>query len=178
MLNKIKSDSEHKIDVLINNAATIKLKRFLTVTQQEWDSHIRINLDAYFYIAQIVGRVMSEKKTGHIINISSISSFLFDRNRPQLPYSTTKAAVDVMTKNMALELGSSGVRVNSIQPGFINCGMGKGVTEKMKIINHTPLKRMGEVEDLLFLLDFLISEKSSYITGQTIAVDGGYSLGI
>ena len=83
-----------------------------------------------------------------------------------------------MTKNLALELGEYGIRVNSIQPGFIECGMSKNLPERVALIERTPLKRLGSANDILSLVEFLINEKSGFITGQTIAIDGGYSLGL
>lgn len=178
VLDLIKQDSDNSIDILINNAAIIKRKNFLELTYQEWEAHININLNACFYISQFVGKIMAERKSGNIINISSISSFFFDFNRPQLPYSATKAALDVMTKNLALELGKYGIRVNSIQPGFIECGMSKNLPERVALLERTPLKRLGSADDIMSCVEYLVNTKSSFITGQTIAIDGGYSLGL
>ena len=160
------------IDVLINNAGIAKLQMFQDVTEEDWDEIINTNLKSAFYMSQEVLPNMLHKKSGCIINISSIWGMV--GASCETVYSVSKAGMDALTKSLAKELGPSNVRVNSIAPGVIDTEMNSHIDEKIKkeIKNQTPLGKIGKPIDIYKCVKWLIDDE--FTTGQVISVNGGY----
>ena len=161
---------EFNPSILINNAGITKDNLFLRMTEDDWNEVINTNLTGVFRVTKLVAKGMLKQKWGRVINISSIAGIM--GNSGQTNYSASKAAVDAFTRSLAKELGSRNITVNSIAPGFIETDMTEGILDK-SIIDKIPLKRAGTVEDITSLVNFLCSDESNYITGQTLVVDGG-----
>ena len=159
--------------VLINNAGITSDQLFLRMKDEEWDDVISTNLTGVFNLTKIFIKNMIKNKEGRIINISSISGLM--GNPGQVNYSSSKAALNGFTKSLAKEVGSRNITVNNVAPGFIDTDMTSYLQEEAKkeIINTIPLQRLGNVDDVSKLVYFLASDEASYITGQTISVDGG-----
>lgn len=165
-----------RVDILVNNAGITRDNLILKMSQEEFDAVIDTNLKGAFHCLKQAARIMLKQKSGRIINISSISGVI--GNAGQVNYSATKAGMLGMTKSLAKELGSRGITVNAIAPGYINTDMTAVLKEdlKSKVMEMIPLKRLGEPEDIAQTAVFLASDWASYITGQTILVDGGLSI--
>ncbi len=164
------------IDVLVNNAGILKPGDILSTTLEDFDAVLAVNIRAVFVIGQAVAQALvAAGKPGSIINMSSINAVLAIPG--QVPYVTSKGAVNQLTKTMALGLAAHGVRVNAIGPGTIATDILKGVmtdeAAKKGVLARTPLKRFGEPEEIGRVAVFLASDDSSYMTGQTIYPDGG-----
>ncbi|HEX4137160.1 MAG TPA: SDR family oxidoreductase [Bryobacteraceae bacterium] len=165
-----------RIDILINNAATnVAQVPCLNVDEDMFDKMIEINLKSAFRLTQLIAPGMCERGSGSIVNISSISGI-----RPQFEgmlYSMTKAALIMMTQSYALELGPKGVRVNAIAPGLIQTMLSeyfwKDESRREERIEQQPLRRLGQPTDIAEIAVLLASDRSSFITGQTLVVDGG-----
>ena len=157
-------------DILMNNAGITKDKLFLRMNEDDWAEVIDTNLNSVFRMTKLVVRGMLKKKWGRIINISSISGSM--GNPGQTNYSASKAGVEAFSRSLAKELGSRNITVNSVAPGFIQTDMTQGLIDE-EITKKIPLQRVGSVEDVASLINFLVSEESNYITGQTLVVDGG-----
>jgi 3-oxoacyl-[acyl-carrier protein] reductase len=140
------------------------------MSDEDWENVINTNLNGVFKITKLVVKGMLKKRWGRIINISSVSGSM--GNPGQTNYSASKAGVDALTRSLAKELGSRNITVNSIAPGFIETDMTEGVIDQ-QILDKIPLRRAGKPEDIASLVNFLSSEESNYITGQTLVVDGG-----
>ncbi len=162
--------SEFDPDILVNNAGTTKDNLLLRMTESDWDEVINTNLNSVFRVTKLVVKGMLKKKWGRIINISSISGSM--GNSGQTNYSASKAGVDAFSRSLAKELGSRNITVNSIAPGFIQTDMTDGLIND-ELVKKIPLQRVGNAEDVASLVNFLASEESNYITGQTLVVDGG-----
>jgi NAD(P)-dependent dehydrogenase (short-subunit alcohol dehydrogenase family) len=166
-----------RIDVLVNNAGTnIAQGPCLGMDDGQFDKTIEINLKSAFRLIQRVAPGMCERGSGSIINIASVSGI-----RPQLYsllYSMTKAALLMMTRSYALELGPSGVRVNAIAPGVIETVLSeyywKDETRRTDILARQPIQRIGKPSEIAEVALLLASDRASYMTGQTIVVDGGF----
>ena len=159
--------------ILINNAGITSDQLFLRMKDDEWDDVISTNLTGVFNLTKIFIKNMIKNKGGRIINISSISGLM--GNPGQVNYSSSKAALNGFTKSLAKEVGSRNITVNNVAPGFIDTDMTSYLDDdaKEEIINTIPLQRLGYVDDVSKLVYFLASDEASYITGQTISVDGG-----
>ena len=157
-------------DILINNAGITKDNLFLRMNEDDWAEVIDTNLNSVFRMTKLVVRGMLKKKWGRIINISSISGSM--GNPGQTNYSASKAGVEAFSRSLAKELGSRNITVNSVAPGFIQTDMTQGLIDE-EITKKIPLQRVGSVEDVASLINFLVSEESNYITGQTLVIDGG-----
>lgn len=160
-------------DILINNAGITSDQLFIRMKDEEWDNVIETNLTGTFNLSKAFIKNMLKKKFGRIINISSISGLM--GNPGQVNYSSSKAALTGFTKSLAKEVGSRNITVNSVAPGYIETDMTSFLENetRMNIIKNIPLGRIGNVNDVSDLVMFLASEEASYITGQTISVDGG-----
>ena len=160
-------------DVLINNAEITSDQLFLKMKDDDWDSVISTNLTGTYNLTKIFIRNMIKNKNGRIINISSVAGLM--GNPGQVNYASSKSALNGFTKSLAKEIGSRNITVNSIAPGFIDTDMTSFLDNDAKnsIINDIPLKRFGEASDVAQLALFLASNEASYITGQTISIDGG-----
>ncbi|WP_343183318.1 3-oxoacyl-ACP reductase FabG [Buchnera aphidicola (Neophyllaphis podocarpi)] len=161
------------IDVLINNAGIICDKLITNMNIEDWNKVIDINLKSVFYLSKNVIKHMSKNNYGRIINISSISGFT--GNIGQSNYSASKSGIIGFTKSIALEVALKGITVNNVSPGLINTSLTKKLTNKQKIkyISKIPMKRFGNAQEVADLILFLVSRRSSYITGQTIHINGG-----
>ena len=161
------------IDVLVNNAGITKANIVLRMTEDEWMDVLNVNLNGAFKISKIVLKFMLKKRWGRILNITSTSAST--GNRGQANYAAAKAGIEAFSKSLAKEVGSRGITVNSIAPGYIQTDMTEVINEKVKeeILSQIPLARFGKPEEISQLVDFLISDEASYITGQTIHVNGG-----
>ena len=167
------------VDILVNNAATnISFGPCLEIEESQFDKMIEINLKSVFRLTKAVAPGMCQRGSGSIINIASIAGL-----RPQLHsllYSMTKAALIMMTQSYALELGSKGVRVNAIAPGLIQTALSehywKDAAQRNAVLGKQSIQRLGQPADVAELALLLASDKGSYITGQTLTVDGGFLL--
>ncbi len=172
------SDRHGRIDVLVNNAGIIRDALLSKMTEEQWDAVINVNLKGVFNMTQAVAPLMREKGTGSIINTSSVVGLW--GNKGQSNYSASKAGVIAMSKTWAKELSHKGtqIRVNSVCPGFIMTPILETVPEKVldMMKAKTLLGRIGNPEEIAKVYLFLASDDSSYITGQTIVVDGGLVL--
>jgi 3-oxoacyl-[acyl-carrier protein] reductase len=166
-------DRYGKIDVLINNAGIIQDALITKMTEDQWDRVIDINLKGPFNCIQAVAEAMTEHGTGEIINVSSIVGLY--GNIGQVNYAATKAGIIGVTKTLAKELGKKGIRVNAVAPGFIATPMTSKVPEKILEImkEKTPLKRLGQPDDVAYALLFLASDEANFVNGTVLNVDGG-----
>jgi glucose 1-dehydrogenase len=164
-----------RLDVLINNAGIIKTADFLEISEADFDAVLRVNLKGVFLVGQAAARAMVKQGKGAIVNMSSANAVVAIPN--QVPYVTSKGAVNQLTKVMALALADKGVRVNAIGPGSIMTELLQVVMSdeaaRQKILSRTPLGRCGEPSEVAKVALFLASDEASYITGQTIYPDGG-----
>ncbi|HHG3466092.1 TPA: beta-ketoacyl-ACP reductase [Vibrio parahaemolyticus] len=167
-----------RIDALVNNAGITRDALLPDMLEQDWDSVIDVNLKAVFLLTQRVAPVMLEQGTGSIVSISSIVGT--DGNIGQSNYCASKGGVIAMSKGWAKELSRKGaqIRVNCVAPGFITTDMTKNLPEKViqMMESKTPLGRMGSVQDIANGVAFLVSDKSAFITGQVLKIDGGLVL--
>ena len=161
-----------RIDILVNNAGITRDGLFMRMSAENWDAVINTNLSSAFYVSQPVVKVMMKQRSGAIINMSSVVGV--SGNAGQANYSAAKAGLIGLTKTLAKELGSRGIRVNAIAPGFINTDMTKNL-DTSKFTDFIPLKRLGEPEDIATAVKFLAAD-SDYITGQVLSVDGGMAI--
>ncbi len=160
-------------NILINNAGITSDQIFLRMKDDEWDNVISTNLTGVFNLTKVFIKNMIKNRYGRIINISSISGLM--GNPGQVNYSSSKSALNGFTKSLAKEIGSRNITVNNVAPGFIDTDMTAFIDEEAKenIVETIPLKKFGTVNDVSELVYFLSSDNASYITGQTISVDGG-----
>lgn len=166
------------LDLLVNNAGMNIRTPALEVTEDEWDQIMQTNLKAAFIAAQTAASIMKEQGGGNIINISSVGGHT--ALRTGVVYGATKAALSHMTRILSLEWAKHGIRVNAVGPWYFRTPL----TEKLlsdeaylkDILDRTPLKRVGNLEELVGPVVFLASEASGYMTGQTLLVDGGMSI--
>lgn len=162
-----------KIDVLVNNAGITKDMLLMRMKKEDFESVIDVNLVGTFNVTKNVISYMMKARTGRIVNISSVVGI--SGNAGQTNYSASKAGIIGFTKSLAKEVASRNINVNAVAPGFIETSMTEVLKEEIKeeIAKTIPLKRMGKAKDVANLVKFLVSEDSSYITGQVINVDGG-----
>lgn len=173
--NLIKSakDKFGKIDIMVNNAGITKDTLLLRMKEEDFDSVINVNLKGVFNCLKAITPVMVKQKGGKIINLSSVVGLI--GNAGQVNYAASKAGVIGMTKSLAKEIGSRGITVNAVAPGFIETDMTEVLGDKFKdeVRNNIPLKKLGKPEDVAEVVAFLSSDSANYITGQVINVDGG-----
>lgn len=165
-----------KVDILVNNAGIYPQKPFLEMTEDDWAKVIRINLYGVFYCTKAILPSMVQQKYGKIINLASISGAVVAF--PNLVhYSASKAAIAGFTKALALEVARYGINVNAVAPGPIDVSDGQtDQTLQGQIVRAIPMGRMGKPVDIANLVVFLASDEASFITGQTIVSDGGYTI--
>ena len=161
-------------DILINNAGITKDRLLPLMKQADFDSVIGVNLRGTFNMIKHVAPVFLSRRTGKIVNISSVSGLM--GNPGQINYSASKAGVIGITKSVAKELASRNVRCNAIAPGFIETAMTAELAETNPLVDNIPLRRMGRPEDVAKLAAFLCSDDASYITGEVIRIDGGLAM--
>ncbi len=164
------------IDVLVNNAGITRDNLFFRMSAKEWNDVLSINLSSAFYISKVIARQMAKQKSGSIINIASIVGVI--GNAGQANYSASKAGMIGLTKSLAREIGSRGVRVNAVAPGFIKTAMTDKLTDSQKeaLLSQVPLSRLGNPEEVASVVLFLASELASYITGEVIQITGGMGM--
>lgn len=166
------------IDILINNAGLNIAKEAESVTEDDWDKVMDINLKSVFFLSKEVGHYMREQQYGKIINMSSQMAFVGYFKRTA--YSASKGGVTQLTKSLAIEWAQDQINVNAIAPTFIETDMTKPMFEddrfKQEILNRIPLGRLAKTEDLYGSVLFLASDSSSMVTGHTIRVDGGWTV--
>lgn len=162
-----------KIDILVNNAGITRDNLLLRLSEDDWDSVLDTNLKGAFNCIKASTKPMMKQRAGIIINITSVVGVI--GNAGQVNYSASKAGMIGMTKSVAKELASRNVRVNAVAPGYIETDMTENLPEKAKeeLINSIPLSKLGSAQDVADVVLFLSSSKATYITGQTINVDGG-----
>ncbi len=168
-----------KLDILVNNAGICQFKPFLDITEEEWDRTIDINLKGYFLCAQTAAKEMAKQKSGAIVNVASIAMGQVGVGFSTLAhYSASKGGIVAMTETMAIELGPLNIRVNAIAPGVIETPMIDPIKQDEKamkgILARLPLGRVGKAEEVSNLVLFLASDASSYMTGSTVVIDGGW----
>jgi 3-oxoacyl-[acyl-carrier protein] reductase len=158
---------------LVNNAGVTQDGLFMRMSPENWRKPLDINLNGTFYFTRAVAPIMMRQREGRIINISSVIGLT--GNAGQANYAASKAGIIALTKSVAKELGGRGVTANAIAPGFIATEMTNDLPEKVRIemLNQIPLKRFGEGKDVAGVVKFLLSREASYITAQTLVVDGG-----
>lgn len=162
-----------KIDILVNNAGITKDNLTLRMKEEEFDDVINVNLKGTFNCSKEVSAIMLRQRYGKIINMASVIGLI--GNAGQANYAASKAGVIALTKSMAKELGTRGITVNAVAPGFIETDMTETLPEavKNKVKENIALKKLGKPEDVAKMVGFLASEDSNYITGQVINIDGG-----
>lgn len=170
-INKITNNSG--VDILINNAGINIDKLIMRVNEDDWDSIMNVNLKGCFWLSRLVSRGMIKKRYGKIINLGSIVGST--GNAGQSIYAASKAGLIGLTKSLAKELGSKNIQVNCIAPGFIETDMTDNINQAMKeqILQSIPLGRFGQAKEIAYLVDFLISDYASYITGAVLHINGG-----
>ena len=160
-----------RLDALINNAGQTLDKPLLRITAEDLENHFRTNIFSAFLLSKSALRYF--KDGGVIVNVSSVVGII--GNSWQTAYSASKAGLIALTKSLAKEMGSRGIRVVAVAPGFIETPMTEGLPEqvKKKYLENIPLRRFGKPEEVAEVIAFLVSDKASYISGQVIVVDGG-----
>lgn len=162
------------IDVLVNNAGIAQQKLFCDLTDSEWDRMFDVNVGGVFHCSQAVLPDMIQRKSGKIVNVSSIWGMV--GASCEVHYSASKAAVIGLTKALAKELGPSNIQVNCVAPGVISTEMNKDLSENtiLQLKGETPLGVLGSPDDIANTILFLASDKSNFITGQVISPNGGF----
>ncbi|OHV60098.1 gluconate 5-dehydrogenase [Mesorhizobium sp. LCM 4577] len=163
------------IDILVNNAGIQRRAPLETFSDADWDALMATNLDGVFKVSRAAAKGMIQRRKGVIINVSSVQSALA---RPSIaPYAASKGAITMLTKSMAGEWGQHGVRVNAIAPGYFKTEMNAALVADEQfsgwLTGRTPMRRWGDVEELAGAAVFLASDAASFVTGQTLLVDGG-----
>ena len=158
---------------LVNNAGITKDGLLVRMSPEAWKVPIEVNLNGTFYFTRATAPIMMRQREGRIINISSVIGLT--GNAGQANYAASKAGIIALTKSVAKELGGRGVTANAIAPGFIATDMTDDLPEKVRttMLSQIPLKRFGEGKDVAGVVKFLLSEEASYITAQTLVIDGG-----
>ena len=161
------------LDILVNNAGITKDGLFVRMKEDDWDQVLAVNLKGSFLCGQQAAKQMMKQRQGAIVNIASIVGVM--GNAGQANYSASKAGLIGLTKTMARELAPRNITVNAVAPGFIDTEMTRVLDEKIrdKLIEQIPLSRLGLPEDIAHSVAFLVSSRSSYITGQVLNINGG-----
>lgn len=165
-----------KVDILVNNAGITKDNLILKMSEEEYDAVLDTNLKGAFLCMKHAAKLMLKQRGGRIINIASISGVV--GNAGQANYCAAKAGLIGLTKSLARELGSRGITVNAVAPGFIETDMTQKLPDQVKegMLAQIPLKRAGSAKDVAQAVAFLASDGASYITGQTLQVNGGMNM--
>jgi 3-oxoacyl-[acyl-carrier protein] reductase len=166
-----------KIDILVNNAGINKINEINRINNNDWDEINRINLRAPYLMTKLVSKIMIKQKKGYIVNISSIFGVISKEKRAA--YSASKSGLIGLTKASSIDLAKYNILVNSVSPGFVETELTKKILSIKDIVllkNNVPLKRFAKKEEITNLIFFLCSKYNTYITGQNIIIDGGFTL--
>ena len=182
-VNKVADDMVKKfgkVDILVNNAGIARSETPAeTVADEHWLNVIDVNLNGTFWCCRAFGNYMLKAKSGAIVNIGSMSGFIVNKPQEQAFYNASKAGVHHLTKSLAAEWGTRGVRVNAVAPTYINTPLNAFVKSKPAMydawIGGTPMARLGEVEEIASVVLFLAGDAASLMTGSVVVVDGGYT---
>jgi NAD(P)-dependent dehydrogenase (short-subunit alcohol dehydrogenase family) len=178
-IEKVIDDNKLEVIGLVNSAGVQIAGESLNYSSDNWEKVLSINLSGTFYISQLIGRYMIENSYGSIVNITSVAEKFGWPGRA--PYAATKAGVSSLTRTLAAEWGSEGVRVNAVCPGYIETQLMResiesGRVNESELLKMIALERIGTPLDVANIIFFLLSEQSNYITGTTVDVDGGFSI--
>ena len=165
-----------RIDGLVNNAGIFKAADFLDITEADWDAVLDVNLKGSFLVGQAVAREMAKTGGGAIVNMSSVNGLVAIPSIAS--YNVSKGGINQLTRVMALSLADHGIRVNAVAPGTIATELARNAVlgseeARRRIMSRTPMKRLGEPEEIASVAAFLLSSASSYMTGEIVYVDGG-----
>ena len=163
-----------RVDILVNNAGITRDNLLMKMSEEDFDAVLNTNLKGAFNCIKHISRQMLKQKSGHIVNISSVSGVM--GNAGQVNYSASKAGVIGMTKAVAREMASRGITCNAVAPGFIQTDMTENLGDNNPLLNSIPLGRMGKPEDIAAAVAFLASDSAAYITGEVLKVDGGLAI--
>ena len=171
-----------KIDILVNNAGiAISFIPAEVMDDVSWHKVIDVNLNGVFYCCRAFGRHMLARKSGVVVNVGSMSADIVNYPQEQANYNASKAGVHHLTRSLAAEWASRGVRVNAVAPTYIETDLTRGEAQNPEILKHwidgTPMGRMGQPEEVASVILFLASDASSLMTGSIVSVDGGYTCG-
>jgi 3-oxoacyl-[acyl-carrier protein] reductase len=170
-------DAHGSIDVLVNNAGLVAQGSFAQTSEAAWHKLLAVNLSGVYHCVQAVAGGMQQRRRGVIINLASVSAMRGGGSIGNVWYGATKAAVVAITQGLARELGANGVRVNAIAPGAIETDMVRSALTpevRQRVLTRFPLQRLATVDDVARAAVFLASDAAAFITGQTLAVDGGF----
>lgn len=166
------------LDILVNNAGMNIRKKFQNYTSSEYDEIVKTNIRSAFHLCQILSPMMTDKKDASIVNISSVAGMVYVKTG--VVYAMSKAAMNQMTKNLAVELAPQNIRVNTVAPWYTNTPMVKNLMEdthyKSEVLERTPMNRIAKPEEIANAVAFLSMPAASFITGQIVAVDGGFTI--
>jgi 3-oxoacyl-[acyl-carrier protein] reductase len=165
-----------ELDILVNNAGLTRDGLIARMSDADWRDVIETNLSSVFYTCRAVARSMMKRRSGSIVNVSSIVGL--HGNPGQTNYAASNAGIICFTKSLARELGSRGVRANVVAPGYVHSRLTDEISEEMRslMLQNTPLGRLGEPEDIAGAVRFLCSDAAAYITGEVLLVDGGLGM--
>jgi 3-oxoacyl-[acyl-carrier protein] reductase len=164
------------LDVLVNNAGLTRDGLLARMSDDDWRAVIETNLSSVFYTCRAVARGMMRRRAGAIVNVSSVVGL--HGNPGQVNYAASKAGIIGLTKSLARELGTRGVRANVIAPGYVESRLTEAISDDMRglMLSNTPLGRLGKPEDVAGAVRFLCSDEASFITGEVLLVDGGLGM--
>jgi NAD(P)-dependent dehydrogenase (short-subunit alcohol dehydrogenase family) len=169
-----------RADVLVNNAGIFSNAPAHELAAEEWDRVLRVNLSGAFYCSQVFGAPMIEAGSGSIVCVASMSGVIVNRPQPQVGYNVSKAGMIMLTKSLAAEWAPFGIRVNAVAPGYIRSAITESFLETGNVRDYwlggTPLGRLGSPEEIANVVVFLASDAASFVTGETVVADGGYTL--
>lgn len=167
-----------RIDVWVNNAGVAHKGLAVDIEPEDWDADIGVMLSGAFYCAHYVGKVMLKQKQGSMVNVASVNGFFAQKGRA--PYSSAKAGLIMLTKVLASEWAEHGVRVNGVAPGvvmtdLVQQGIDQGIVTEQAYKSRIPMGRMGELNEVVEAVTFLASSEASFMTGEVMKVDGGWT---
>ncbi len=164
----------------MNNAGIFSNAPAHELAVEEWDRVLQVNLSGAFYCSQVFGASMIEARSGNIVCIASMSGLVVNRPQPQVGYNVSKAGIIMLTKSLAAEWATYGIRVNAVAPGYIRSAITENFLGTANVreywLGGTPLGRLGSPEEVASVVVFLASDAASFVTGETVVADGGYTV--